>query len=35
MKNKPETEKWRQIFASTLKLVFSHYNLKDIEFAHR
>lgn len=34
MKNKPETEKWRQIFASILKLVFSHYNLKDIEFAH-
>lgn len=33
MKDKLETEKWKGIFGSILKLVFSHYNLKDIEFA--
>ena len=33
MKNKMEIEKWREIFARILKLAFSHYNLKDMEFA--
>lgn len=35
MKNAAETEKWREIFGSILKLVFSFYNLKDAEFSGR
>lgn len=33
MKNKAVAEEWKQIFSEILKLIFSHYNLKDNEFA--
>lgn len=35
MRDKLEVEKWKKIFGSILKLVFSQYNLKDTEFADR
>ncbi len=33
MKTNYDTEKWRQIFSSVLRLTFSYYNLKDQEFS--
>lgn len=33
MRDKTESEKWKKIFASILKIVFSYYNLRDAEFS--